>query len=83
MHRPIRLTVLIALLVSLVAAAQTAAVVSLIGATTSTAGLKVYAQLDENVYERGIKVADEQLAAVNLTRDEFHGEWNYLIKPST
>lgn len=59
------------------------AVVSLIGATTSTAGLKVYAQLDENVYERGVKVPDAQLAAVNLTRNEFHGEWNYLIKPST
>lgn len=58
------------------------AVVSLIGATTSTAGLKVYAQLDENVYERGVKVPDAQLAAVNLTRNEFHGEWNYLIKPS-
>jgi hypothetical protein len=59
------------------------AVVSLIGATTSTTGLKVYAQLDESVYERAIKVPDAQLAAVNLTRDEFHGEWNYLIKPTT
>jgi len=59
------------------------AVVSLIGATTSTAGLKVYAQLDENVYERAIKIPDAQLAAVNLTPDEFHGEWNYLIKPTT
>jgi hypothetical protein len=59
------------------------AIVSLIGATTSTAGLKVYAQLDEHVYERAIKVPDAQLATVNLTRDEFHGEWNYLIKPST
>jgi transposase len=59
------------------------AVVSLIGATTSTAGLKVYAQLDENAYQRAIKVPDAQLAAVNLLRDEFHGEWNYLIKPNT
>jgi hypothetical protein len=58
------------------------AVVSLIGATTSTKGLKVYAQLDENTYERGIKIADAQLAAVNLTPDEFHGEWNYLVKPT-
>jgi transposase len=57
------------------------AVVSLIGATTSTAGLKVYAELDESTYERGIKVSDVELAAVNLTRDEFHGEWNYTIKP--
>jgi hypothetical protein len=54
--------------------------VSLIGATTSTTGLKVYAQLDENVYERGPKVPDTQLAQINLVRDEFHGGWNYLIK---
>jgi hypothetical protein len=59
------------------------AIVSLIGATTSTAGLKVYAQLDQNVYERAIKITDAQLAAVNLVRHEFHGEWNYLIKPIT
>ncbi len=59
------------------------AIVSLIAATTSTAGLKVYAQLDENTYQRAIKIPDAQLAAVNLTPDEFHGEWNYLIKPQT
>ncbi len=59
-----------------------AAVVSLIAATTSTAGLKVYAQLDENVYERAIRISDAQLATVNLTPDEFHGEWNYFIKPT-
>jgi hypothetical protein len=57
------------------------AVVSLIAATTSTAGLKVYAQLDESEYPRGVKVSDAELAAVNLTRDEFHAEWNYVIKP--
>ena len=56
-------------------------IVELIGATTSTAGLKVYAQLDENTYQRGVEVPDAELAAVNLTPDEFHGEWNYLIKP--
>jgi len=59
------------------------AVVSLIAATTSTAGLKVYAELDENDYERGIKISDAQLAAVNLAPDDFHGEWNYRIKPGT
>jgi transposase len=59
------------------------AVVSLIGATTSTAGLKVYAQLDENAYQRGVKITDAELAAVNLTRDGFHGEWNYLVQPTT
>jgi transposase len=58
------------------------AVVSLIAATTSTKGLKVYAELDENTYERSIKITDAQLAAVNLVPGDFHGEWNYQIKPS-
>ncbi|MDQ3610920.1 MAG: ISAzo13 family transposase, partial [Actinomycetota bacterium] len=57
------------------------AIVSLIAATTSTAGLKVYAQLDENEYPRGVKVPNAKLAAVNLFLDEFHGEWNYTVKP--
>ena len=56
-------------------------VIALIGATTSTTGLKVYAPLDENVYERGIKISDTALAAVNLHPDDFHGEWNYVINP--
>lgn len=56
-------------------------IISLIGATTSTNGLKVYARLDENAYERGIKITDAELATVNLHPDDFHGEWNYIIKP--
>ncbi len=56
-------------------------VIDLIAATTSTTGLKVHARLDENTYPRGIKVPDKQLAAVNLTRDDFHGEWNYTVSP--
>ncbi len=56
-------------------------IINLIAGTTTSTGLKVYAQLDEGRYERGIKVSDAELAAVNLTRDEFHGEWNYTIKP--
>ena len=58
------------------------AVVSLIGATTSTAGLKVYAQLDDREYEKGIKVTDAQLATINITRNTFHGDWNYTVTPS-
>jgi len=57
------------------------AVVSLIGATTSTTGLKVFAQLDENTYQRAIRITNQQLAKVNLTPNEFHGEWNYAITP--
>ena len=56
-------------------------VIELIAATTSTAGLKVHARLDEAAYPRGVAVSDAELAAINLTRDPFHGEWNYTIKP--
>ena len=56
-------------------------IVELIGATTSTAGLTVRCQLDENLYPSGIKVFDEEMAKLNILRDDFHGEWNYTIKP--
>ncbi|MBV8676206.1 MAG: hypothetical protein JO355_03440, partial [Planctomycetaceae bacterium] len=38
-------------------------------------------ELDTNSYKTGIKVRDEELATVRITRDEFHGEWNYTISP--
>jgi hypothetical protein len=57
------------------------AIVSLIAATTTEAGLVVRADLDPNTYETGIKVSDEELARVKLTPAEFHGEWNYFITP--
>ena len=56
-------------------------VVNLIGSVTTDQGLRVKAALDENVYEPGIKVSDADLAAINLERDEFHGEWNYRVTP--
>ena len=56
-------------------------VVELIGATSTGTGLTVRAELDENEYPKGIVVPDAQLAAVNLSRHEFHGEWNYQILP--
>jgi hypothetical protein len=57
------------------------AIVSLIGSTTTRAGLTVRAALDTERYETGIKVSAEELAAVQLTPHEFHGDWNYTIKP--
>jgi transposase len=57
-------------------------VIDLIAATTTTTGLKIYARLDENSYPKGIKITDAELAAVNLTGDAFHPEWNYTITPS-
>ena len=57
-------------------------VINLIAATTTNTGLKLYARLDDRTYERGIEITDEQLAAVNITRHAFHGDWNYTIRPS-
>jgi hypothetical protein len=57
------------------------AIVSLIAATTTTTGLTVKAALDTKTYDTGIKVSDEELAKVKLTPLEFHGDWNYIIRP--
>ena len=38
-------------------------------------------QLDPNTYPDGVKVSDEEFNAVNITRHEFHGDWNYTIVP--
>jgi len=56
-------------------------VVNLIGSTTTQSGLKVRAALDENTYPIKQKVSDEEMAAIKITREEFHGEWNYSIRP--
>jgi len=56
-------------------------IVELIAATTTKTGLTVRCQLDPNTYPAGIKVPDAELQAVNLTRHDFHGEWNYTINP--
>lgn len=56
-------------------------VVNLIGSTTTHAGLHIRANLDENAYASGIKVSAAELAALAIERDEFHGEWNYQLRP--
>jgi hypothetical protein len=56
-------------------------IIQLISATTTKAGLKVRAELDTNTYPKGIKVSNDQLDAVNLSRHSFCGNWNYTIAP--
>lgn len=58
------------------------AIVELIGNTRTKQGLTIRAALDTNAYPTGMSISDEELAAVRLVRDEFHGEWNYTILPS-
>jgi hypothetical protein len=56
-------------------------VIELISHTTTKQGLTVTAVKDSNSYPTGIKVSDEDLATLNITRELFHGDWNYTIQP--
>lgn len=57
-------------------------IVSLISATTTTKGLKVTAKLDEKIYITGLKVTEDEREKINIVRNNFHGEWNYIISPN-
>ncbi len=57
-------------------------IVKLISATTTAKGLKVTCRLDRRKYPTGRGITDEEMQRVNLERDKFHGEWNYVIKPN-
>jgi Rhodopirellula transposase DDE domain len=57
------------------------AVVELIGATTTKAGLRVESTLDTRTYQRGIKVGRAEMNRLDITGDPFHPEWNYTIRP--
>jgi transposase len=56
-------------------------IVNLIGSTTTAKGLHIQASLDMADYPTGIKVRDEDMETLSLKRDNFHGEWNYMILP--
>jgi hypothetical protein len=58
-------------------------IVELISATTTKTGLTVCCELDTGQYPSGIVVSDAEMAAINIKRAEFHGEWNYTISPNT
>jgi hypothetical protein len=57
-------------------------IIQLIGATTTETGLKVCCEIDANRYPKGVKVTDLKMRAIDITRDEFHGEWNHSISPN-
>lgn len=56
-------------------------VVKLIANTTTSKGLTVTCRLDRRKYPPGIRISDEEMKAVNITPNSFHGEWNYMICP--
>ncbi len=57
-------------------------IVSLIARTTTAKGLKVTCRLDRSRYAVGTKVSKREISAINISRADFHGEWNYSIRPS-
>jgi hypothetical protein len=56
-------------------------IINLIGNTTHQGGLVVRAQLDQGSYPTGIKISDKEMRALSLEREDFHGEWNYVLRP--
>lgn len=58
-------------------------IVNLIANTTTAKGLKVKCRLDRRKYPTGRRIGDEEMRRVNVVRNTFHGEWNYVIQPNT
>ena len=58
-----------------------AVIVNLIARTKTRSGLKVRDELDTADYPKGLTVSDADLSAINIERNEFHGDWNYSIRP--
>jgi hypothetical protein len=56
-------------------------IINLIASTRTETGLTVRCELDNRSYPKGIKVSDKELAQINITKNDFHGEWNYTILP--
>ena len=56
-------------------------VINLISNTSTSKGLKIICVKDENKYELGVKVTEEEMSKFNLKKDKFLGDWNYTIRP--
>ncbi len=56
-------------------------IVNLIASTKTRSGLKVHSEIDSNSYPKGQVVSDADFSAIKIELDEFHGEWNYSIRP--
>ena len=58
-------------------------IIELIGNTRTKNGLKISTDIDTGIYETGKKISDDDLEKINMTMDEFHGNWNYTIGSRT
>ena len=59
------------------------AIVNLIANTRTSTGLTVRAELDEGLYPKGKTIPDVIMKTLSLSRSDFHGDWNYTLKPRT
>lgn len=58
-------------------------IIELISKVTTRKGLSIQAEIDATPYQKGREVSDAELAAINLQRCDFHGDWNYCIRPKS
>lgn len=56
-------------------------IVNLIASTKTLKGLEIKCELDKKNYNTGIKITDEEMENIKIDRNDFHGEWNYIIRP--
>jgi hypothetical protein len=57
--------------------------VNLIANTRTEAGLKIQAAIDSSIYPTGVKVSDQDMKTLSIEKNDFHGEWNYTIQPTS
>ena len=55
--------------------------IELIGHTTTTAGLRVKAKLDERSYPTKTAISKADMEKLALLPATFHGDWNYELRP--
>ena len=56
-------------------------IVDTIGNTRTASGLRVKAQLDKRKYPKGVVTTKDEMQALSLHPQDFHGEWNYELRP--
>lgn len=54
-----------------------------VASTTTSRGLRVMCEVDPRSYEAGIRVTDEETGALDISREDFHDEWNYVIREAS
>jgi DDE family transposase/DDE superfamily endonuclease len=56
-------------------------ILNTIAATTTRTGLRVHAELDNGQYATGITISDQEMEALPITSHDWHGNWNYTLRP--